>query len=263
MDRLFSERKSNGWTELGVGQQALGINSGDVAVGVDLGRGFVFSSKLGNIQMKDLDSGGDHGPSIATAINDHGTVVGEAAIRPSTDESANDAPVHAVLWKHAPSGDEIDLGSLPGYRDSIAMAINDHDDVVGYSSKPANGDDRCRGCLADETPLDGVMILPPNGLAMLWKSGSRFSLDVLPGAKSGAALGINDEDVVVGTSGGRAVLWRNGNIKDLNASISPRSGWLLSRAQGVNNSGWIVGVGMLHGVRHGFALVPKSQDRRE
>jgi hypothetical protein len=53
------------------------------------------------------------------------------------------------------------------------------------------------------------------------------------------------------------VLWENGELIDLNARISPNSGWVLNKATGVNESGQIVGVGSLGGDPfRAFVLTP-------
>ncbi len=52
---------------------------------------------------------------------------------------------------------------------------------------------------------------------------------------------------IVGSSGNRAVHWENDQIVDLNTLIPPKSGWVLTKATGINENGQIVGVGSLGG----------------
>jgi uncharacterized membrane protein len=63
-----------------------------------------------------------------------------------------------------------------------------------------------------------------------------IDLGTLPGASDSTALGINDRGVVVGYSGGRAVLWQHGRIVDLGAP--PGS---ISAAVDLNERGDVVG----------------------
>lgn len=85
------------------------------------------------------------------------------------------------------------------------------------------------------------------------------SLGTLPGGDDSRALSINETGEVVGTStsslGLRAVLWtRTGGMQDLNASIPPHSGFVLTAAVGINNRGEIVAIGHDddgHGHGHG------------
>jgi hypothetical protein len=46
-------------------------------------------------------------------------------------------------------------------------------------------------------------------------------------------------------------------MQDLNKMISPRSGWVLLQANGINDAGQIVGDGLFHGQSHAFLLTPR------
>jgi probable HAF family extracellular repeat protein len=61
--------------------------------------------------------------------------------------------------------------------------------------------------------------------------------------KTGGASDINNKGQVVGGSGGKAFIWQDGKMTDLNKLIPPDSGWLLVTATGINDAGQIVGVG--------------------
>jgi len=54
-----------------------------------------------------------------------------------------------------------------------------------------------------------------------------------------------------------AFLWSGGSMKDLNDLIPAGSGWVLTEATGINDSGQIVGNGTLGGVERAFLLNPK------
>jgi probable HAF family extracellular repeat protein len=74
-------------------------------------------------------------------------------------------------------------------------------------------------------------------------------LGVLAGGTASWAFGVNDDDVVVGTSnvtGGayHAFIWDEINgLRDLNDLIDAGSGWTLTRATDINNDGLISGWG--------------------
>ena len=56
----------------------------------------------------------------------------------------------------------------------------------------------------------------------------------------------------------RAVEWDlSGGVTDLNALLPANSGWVLTSAQGVNDSGFIVGFGTKSGVTKPYLLFPK------
>jgi probable HAF family extracellular repeat protein len=77
----------------------------------------------------------------------------------------------------------------------------------------------------------------------------------IPGGIEGFANAINERGDVVGfirplIGSGRAALWTGGEAVHLNDLIDPASGWDLLEAHDINESGWIVGRGLLDG--HGF-----------
>ncbi len=89
--------------------------------------------------------------------------------------------------------------------------------------------------------------------AAVWRDGRTHDLGTL-GGESNTALGLNNQGMVVGKSeialpdgrGGErthAFFWRGGRLRDLNALLPARSGWVLYEADAVNDRGWIVGAG--------------------
>src|SRR5690606_5198095 len=77
---------------------------------------------------------------------------------------------------------------------------------------------------------------------------------------SGVAVGRMCQDLVCDIDRQRAVIWRDGALRDLNELIDPATGWTLADARAINNSGQIVGFGRLAtggGVR-AFLLTPLS-----
>jgi len=91
-----------------------------------------------------------------------------------------------------------------------------------------------------------------------------IDLGTLGGAQS-LANSINDAGQIVGQAGSsdghsRATLFDTtgaGNNIDLNTLIDPASGWTLTSANGINDSGWIVEQGINpQGESHAFLLVP-------
>jgi probable HAF family extracellular repeat protein len=89
------------------------------------------------------------------------------------------------------------------------------------------------------------------------------ALGTLPGGTYSSRQGINQSGQVTGysdsgTSGGnnRAFLFSNGTMSDLNSLIPPNSGWTLSEAFGINDTGQITGTGAINGATHAFLLNP-------
>ena len=158
--------------------------------------------------------------SGAFGINNRGQVVGH---------SGSGGAYHAVLWE----GKQVtDLGTLPGYSRCLATDLNEVGQIVGT---------------AEDEEEDWK--------AVLWQHGVLASLPDLGGSYN-RARAINENGHIVGNSGGSAVLWRDGQVIDLNTFLPPDSGWELTDAYGINDQGWIVGTGYYGEEEQAFLLRP-------
>ena len=172
--------------------------------------------------------------SEAYAINSHGQVVGWA------NTSSYDP--QAFLS----SGNTVsNLGAFPGERQSTAFSIADNGFIVGGADTQN---------ISDPTN--------PFFHACLFQNGSLTDIGTLGGNRS-SAYGVNVFQQVVGfadqlASGDpRAFIWQNGVMKDLNTMIPATSAIHLQQANGINNSGQIVGYGSVSsGDTHAFLLTP-------
>lgn len=159
--------------------------------------------------------------SEAFGINDSGLIVGASTL-------ANDQYVHAF---EDVNGTVTDLGTLGG-SSSYALAVSSAGTIVGES--------RITG--------DGAVH------AFIDQNSVMTDLGTLPGFTNSIATAINASGEIVGycyndanlaTQGmtEHAFLYRNGVMYDLN-TLYPTSGWTLSAATGINDSGQIVGSGI-------------------
>lgn len=180
--------------------------------------------------------------SAATAINDLGDSVGISGICQNAvgDLSAE----HMVLWR---SGSPANIGSLGGAGWNTPMAINDRDEVVGFSDLPGDADGNA-----------------PNFQSFLWtRYGGVVDIGALPGDVLSEALGINIEGQIVGLScptaqcaPSRAYIYQNGTMTDLNTLV-PSGSPYLAYANDINDAGVITGLAITEsGALVAFRAVP-------
>lgn len=245
--------------------EAYGINDSGQVVGMSYTSSGTFRAfRWQNGVMQDLGTlGGTH--SSARAINNAGQIVGMA--------STSAGPQHAFLW----SGGMADLGALDYGSD--AYGVNESGQVVGYAQVGTvdpwemyghaflwNGSMQDLGTLGwaqsqanainDNGQVVGHLVNDnqDDWHAFLSQGGGMQDL----GGTQSVAYDINNAGLIVGESGGRAVLWDNGQRQDLNSLIPADSGWILSSARAINERGQIVGRGSFNGQTRAFLLSPRA-----
>ncbi len=148
------------------------------------------------------------------------------------------ADARAVLFDSTGDGNNVDLGSLPGYVSAIAFSVNDSGQIVGR----ANNLD-----MSIDNWNPRAVLFDPTG------NGNNIHLGTLPGYDSAEAFSINNKGRIVGrvlinesphgSLIGTAVLFdptgAGNNIK-LEDLIDPDLGWRLECAICINDNGWIV-----------------------
>lgn len=242
------------------GAQALAANGDGTIVGTT-DESFVVKAFTWNDDQIVLLEGG-HG--IAYAINDCGTIAG----------SIHDGGTRAARWL----GGELEH-LLPDVT-SIAFDINTNGEIVGWmfsdgwrafywgdgqwSELPTlpGGDQASAAAINDDGVIAGwattTSELFPKA-AVLWENGAIMRLADAD-ATSSIATDINNAGLVVGRASNpgnvRAVLWRQGQMHDLNDLANLPEGWHLTEAMAINNAGEIVGLGSQNGQSRAFLLRP-------
>ena len=146
-------------------------------------------------------------PGVARSINNRGWIVGLKDVDYDNDRSAG------ILWRN---GRTTLFEMQP-------IAINERGEIAG--NIPINGDP---------------------GKACLWRQGEIIHLS----KQLSRAYALNNLGDVVGEQENaapfpivRAVLWKDSRTYDLNRCVSLPKGWVLERAIGINDKGWIIGEG--------------------
>lgn len=226
--------------------------------------------------------GDTHISSYAYSINDQGQVVGG-----SYDDATNaNIPFIWDADKGMKVLDFVTTDSIILSGEAFGRGINNQGDVISHRVNPyqngvltlSNGisqliptTDGNRGYSFPQAINDtGQIVGTSNYHAFLWNQTTGFvdlgflrDDDDFSGAQS-----INNEGVIVGMSfefykdydDSLAFIYRDGQMFDLNNFIDPSTGWQLTRALGITDSGFIVGTAVNpEGYRHAFLLTPTPE----
>jgi len=230
---------------LGSGDRwARDINNDRVVVGaVSDSRGLGHACKWQNGILSTFDAPG-HLVTWASSINSVGTVVGQAY-----DTTDTAWPIYPFIL----TGSVTTLDNLENYEFN---AINDGGVIAGTSwSSKTHESGRAfiydggtvtflsdPGSFAEAFAINNSnhVLCEVNHVAFcLWKNGTQVFLESFTNFG-----GLNDHDVVVGHSSSLgAVIWENGEVRQLDALIDPNLGLHLSNACDINNKGRILCMG--------------------
>ncbi|MCH8043263.1 MAG: hypothetical protein IID44_06045 [Planctomycetes bacterium] len=174
------------------------------------------------------------GISVTSGINDRGWTFGTRL--PEAGGTSG--------WLST-SDEYFSIGTLGG-NSTAASDLNENGGVVG------------RSMTGQRDPITGF----PEWDAFVWTPESEIA--ALPGLIDGrsSANAINDLDQIVGrswisTDTIHAVLWEDGQVRDLNELVVDLTEWdFLATAWGINNGGQIIGIGVIDGQFHNFVLTP-------
>ena len=155
---------------------------------------------------------------------------------------------HACFWNNDAAHSIVDLGTFPGDWSSIGWGMNNLGQVVGESHPPFGSRPVVWNSDAAHTPSE---------------------LPLLPGDNYGTATAINNLGQALGSSAlnqdgtwnvgpAKLVLWRDGGVFELQSVLDPDTGagWALVTANGLNNLGQIVGLGLHNGQNRAYLLTP-------
>lgn len=207
----------------------------------------------------------------ADGLNDQGVIVGAAY------DAFNATPSKAFSWQ---DGVTTYLGSLrttSGLNSSNATAVNNSGSVVGYSyandgllhaflyqngtmQQIAPGNTGAFG-INDQGQIVGGWTGSARSNAFIYTNGVIQELGTL-GTAGSRALDINNHGQVIGDYYGgtgfttKPFYYQNGTMYDLESLLDSSAGWNLQHVSAINDSGQIVGYGLLNGVQTFFVATP-------
>jgi probable HAF family extracellular repeat protein len=245
--------------------------------------------------------GGNNG--IATGFNDEGQVVGfaENTTSDATCPPPQQLQFRPVIWERYENEEDnqalehrrwdvSELPLFPGDLEGMAVAINNHGNVIGNSGNCTdqtlhallwrNGTVTDLGNLGGTTgnftqdinnrgQVVGGSNLPGGTTfhGFLWQRGVMTDLGTLPGDVASDAVGINDKGQVVGRSldasfNRRAFIWQDGVMTDLNTLIPAGSPLFLRAGISINSSGQITGnaLQISTGEIHAYLATPNDTE---
>jgi probable HAF family extracellular repeat protein len=222
--------------------------------------------------------------SHAYGLNNKGGVVGESYYSAS-------GQTHATLWN---GGQTTDLGALSSTGRSTAMAVNDKNQIAGYSGV-ASGQIHATTWIGNQMTDLGTLgglnsfayAINNAGLvagisniaytdfnyqhAVVWNG--TYAIDLTPTVELGGgsrADAINSYGQVVGAVWNadyqqHATLWNGTTAIDLNSQLAAEdaaAGWVLYTATGINDKGWISGnaYNTFTGATRGFMMSLAESD---
>ena len=150
-----------------------------------------------------------------------------------------------------------DLGTLPGYQISEALAINNHGTVAGYSQEDSmNGGTPAHAVCWVGRKIRDLGI----GRVLSINASGNMVGDSLSGQDEVPPLWTahpEDYDAFRNDPHSHALLWTHGYRYDLNDCTPSGSSWVLMTATGITDKGRIVGYGLFHGKERAFLLTPR------
>jgi probable HAF family extracellular repeat protein len=259
-------------SSLGAAINASGQEVGRSQIAGGGSRAFRYTDGVGMVNLGVLPGFTD---STAGGINDQGTVVGFSGFGVSW----------ARVFRYSDATGLVDLALPAGTTGVVTAAINNtgqialtasssagsvfaafrYSDGSGYLNLGTLGGTSSRATAISQngSVVGGSDTATGPGHAFLFTDAvGMIDLGTLPTGTGSVAEGINSLGMIVGTADSasgpqRAFLYEPGvGMSDLNDLIGPGTGWTLTVATSINDSGQIVGSSLHNGNQRAFLLTP-------
>lgn len=175
--------------------------------------------------------------SMGYGVNNNGAVVGMTL-------TTGDKAIRGFFYTH---GKMTDLGTLGGH-DSKANAVNDAGQVTGYAGIKTKGKHHAflwqRGQMSDLGTLGDLntVVYAINYKGQMVGGTNPDDLD-----EKGKWLWDKDQPQVAFCTSGDGLI-------DLNTLVDPASGWVLTEARSISDTGYVTGTGTHNGQMHAYLL---------
>jgi probable HAF family extracellular repeat protein len=230
-------------------------------------RAFLWDKNNG---MRDLGTLGTGNDAFASFLNARGQVAGFAYTNAIPNPTTGIPTVDPFLWDKR-NGMQ-DLGTFGGTFGN-PTALNNRGEVIGFSNlsgdqsfhpflweqgnlldlytNTSGGNPLTADAISEEGEIVGAAAFPNQSSdAYLWRKGVATDLGHLEGDCGSRAWAINSKNQIAGVSlpcagiQGRAFLWENDSIVDLNTLVPPGSSLKLLFPMAINDRGEITGTGV-------------------
>lgn len=201
--------------------------------------------------------------SVAFGLNNHGDIVGSFIYSNNPNQAQDDSYLHPHLYD--PQAFLRRHGRITALWTGYARGINNRGWIVGIT----NGGTHVFNApgilwrsgyltlfkmqpmaISESGEIAGnIPLTEDDSKACLWQRGRVTRLS----KQASHAYALNNRQQVVGEIDGEAkpfsthaVLWQDGRTYDLNHCAALHKGWVLNKAIGINDHGWIIGEGSVH-----------------
>ncbi len=215
--------------------------NGDPIIAITV-RGFVYDINSGVLDLLTPPTDSIRTGLALRAINNNGVIVGVAA--DTVSNGVQNAVLSDIVTTSISDLTQVSKITIYDGVQNQVWSINDNDIMVGSANTATDSNKR-----AFSYNLNTQEIVSLGSLNTNFPFSEAFKINNL-----GQIVGVSqyqNSPIIY-----HAFLYENGTMKDLSKLIGCDTGWVLSEARSINDSGIIVGTGLINGEKHAYMLTP-------